>query len=155
MNARTWFSIRPAHTYDCDLFYQLRNDPEYRKYFRNAGHIPYPEHTHWYYMKLGSKDARYLTVVSHTGAGVGYIRFDRMGGREWSISVAIVPQLRWRGIMSRMVPAAFGYLGDWGVGVTAQVHPDNAAALRLFRGLGFTEIGMQDKYMVFRKAILQ
>ena len=149
MNSDTLYSIRPAHTYDCELFHELRNDPNYRRYFQQQKDIPFEEHNLWFYKKLESDDARYFTIITFNGVAVGYIRFDKMDRGDWSISVAIKPNLRWRGIMSRMILAALQNMPE--CTIIARVHRDNTASIRLFESVRFAPTGTEGEFMVFMR----
>ncbi|GBD10099.1 N-alpha-acetyltransferase RimI [Candidatus Thermoflexus japonica] len=85
----------------------------------------------------------YVWVEGGRVVGYAMVRRFRPGVEGWLIAnVAVAPEFRGRGIGRALVSACLEYARAHGARWAAlQVRADNAPALRLYRSLGFVEIG--------------
>lgn len=89
--------IRPAHAYDASLYYRCRFDVDARIMSGSTEEVTFGDHLLWFLGKINAPlSARYYTIVLSNGTGIGYVRFDSIKGNEWEISIAIVPDPRYR-----------------------------------------------------------
>jgi len=75
------------------------------------------------------------TIVAKAGTNARGLGYDQIGG------IYTLPERRGRGIGASLVGALVEAIAAAGRGVSLFVKPGNAAALSLYRGLGFEDIG--------------
>jgi RimJ/RimL family protein N-acetyltransferase len=84
-------------------------------------------------------DARF-DIVMRDGEPIGRIIVDRPGTHLHIVDQAIVPRWRGQGIGSSIMRALMHEAADAAIPLRLKVVPTNAAALRLYRRLGFRPI---------------
>ncbi len=86
---------------------------------------------------------RHLLIVELDGKSAGQIRFDRIGGDRYEISVSLGPEWRGRGLGTRALRGACGWLWKHtdAVGVEAEVRQENEASKGAFLNAGFRPEG--------------
>jgi ribosomal protein S18 acetylase RimI-like enzyme len=84
------------------------------------------------------------TVVARDvrGAVVGWLEAHRVAGEVHVLGLGVAPERRCRGIATALVRAV---MAD-GEPVHLEVRASNVAALRLYRRLGFDEVGVRPRY---------
>lgn len=86
-------------------------------------------------------DSRLIVVGEDDGGPIGTVRWDR-GCTGWEVSITVAPDRRGQGLAEPLLRAGEDALRDRigaGVLVTAVVHGDNAASVRLFVRAGYRE----------------
>lgn len=98
-------------------------------------------------------DRRYLVHTDRSDAGpgpvglMGYSGVLRAGSDADILTVAVAPAARGRGIGKLLVAALLEIAEGWrSQAVYLEVEQDNSAAAGLYRGLGFTEMGVRRHY---------
>ena len=93
------------------------------------------------------QDRRYL-VLREPGLGLtGYAGILRTGSDADVLSVAVAPAYRRRGHGTTLVRALLDIARDWNcLAVFLEVEQDNAAALGLYKALGFQKAGIRRHY---------
>lgn len=134
-------SLRPATLDDEDLMLAWQQFPGARRFARNVDAPDRETHTAWIRDTLDNPESM-LNVIECNGA-VGVLRLDRRPYRgdlaAFEVSL-LIKQDRYRGgigkaalaLARRLVPGAI---------LLAEIHPDNAASIALFRGSGYEEDG--------------
>ncbi|MCQ2540226.1 MAG: GNAT family N-acetyltransferase [Acetatifactor sp.] len=121
-----------------DLIYELASDPETRAQSFITEAIPYATHKLWFTKTLENPD-RKLYVVLHGDVPVGSYRLD-LKGDQAEIGYTVAPGYRHRGYGKELLKYGEKQAKSLGLKVlTAQVKKGNAASLKLFRSLGYTE----------------
>lgn len=121
-----------------DLIYELASDPETRAQSFITEAIPYATHKLWFVKTLENPD-RKLYVVLHGDVPVGSYRLD-LEGDQAEIGYTVAPGYRHRGYGKELLKYGEKQAKALGLKVlTAQVKKGNAASLKLFRSLGYTE----------------
>lgn len=168
--------IRPSNIYDAGLYYLCRFDVDARIMSGSTDQVNYGSHLKWFRRKISTPiSARYYTIILDNGEGIGYVRFDSIGGNKWEISIAIVPNVKHRrlGHATRALEAAIndmrknivdhkhtfftlrpycttGYMNENQVEFIARTHPDNIAAKKVFVRLGFELIAIEYGFEIYR-----
>lgn len=131
---------RPATLDDAEQLLVWRNDPDTRRWSRSSDTIDLDAHRRWLAGSLERVD-RHLLVVSDDDGPVGTVRWDR-DCAGWEVSITVAPDRRGRGLAGPLLRAGEDALREWigaGTPVTATVHGDNAASLRLFTRAGYRD----------------
>jgi [ribosomal protein S18]-alanine N-acetyltransferase len=77
----------------------------------------------------------------------GFVMFDAADGDSEILTLAVAPAARRSGLGRVLMQAAMDEAAAAGAqGMSLEVAADNAAALALYRGLGFAEIGRRRRY---------
>jgi len=143
--------LRPASQADAERLLEWRNDAEARAASRNSGAIAPPEHAAWLATVLADPE-RLLLVAELAGEPVGQVRFDRLAGGRYEISVGLAPAARGRRLSSRLIALGLERLREShpGAVVEAHVRHSNARSLATFRRAGFrpTSEPAEDDFLV-------
>jgi RimJ/RimL family protein N-acetyltransferase len=139
--------IRTALQADSERLLAWRNDPVTRAASRNSEVVAIAAHERWLQGVLTAPD-RELLVGESSGDPVGQVRFDRLGGERWEISVTVAPHARGRGLGRALVAAGVEWL--WAARpdarvVEALVREGNERSLRVFEGCGFVPVHSEDE----------
>lgn len=127
--------LRLAERTDSDLMFAWQSLPEVRRYARHPEMPSRAGHDAWVESALASPE-RVLTLILHGGAPVGVLRFDRLDAApSYEISILVDPRLHGRGVAAAALRLGQTLLR--GATLHAEVDPENAASLQLFRGAGF------------------
>jgi ribosomal protein S18 acetylase RimI-like enzyme len=86
-------------------------------------------------------------IVELAGEPIGRIVVDRPGDRIALVDQAIVPLFRSRGVGTAIMRALMDEAAAGGMPLRLMVSGENAAALRLYRRLGFRPIGEANPYL--------
>jgi RimJ/RimL family protein N-acetyltransferase len=136
-------TFRRAAQTDCDQLLEWRNAADTRAASRNTDVVGTEEHNAWLERVLADPD-RHLLIVELDGESAGQIRFDRVGGsHRYEISVSLGPEWRGRGLGTRALRGACGWLWKHtnAVGVEAEVRQENKASSAAFLSAGFRPAG--------------
>jgi pseudaminic acid biosynthesis-associated methylase len=133
--------LRPATLADCERLWRWRNDPATRRASFDEREIALDDHRRWLAAALADA-AREVYVVLADGEAAGTVRLDR-AGPEATVSIAIAPEVRGRGLgaaaLRALVERAFA-AGDVDR-LVARVKPDNPASRAAFEAAGFRVVG--------------
>lgn len=148
-------TLRSATPGDADLLLAWRNDPLTRQWSRNPGLVAQADHRNWLRNALASPDRILLIAQDAEQMPVGTIRFDRVSGGSWEVSITVAPECRGRGLARRVLAAGERELGNRQPAdtVLASVHEDNTVSIRLFCTAGYRQIGGAGRFRRFTKAL--
>jgi len=147
--------MRPASLDDADFILEWRNDPETRKHSRNSDVISTERHEAWMRRVLDNEEQTLLVGVDEHGLPVGVVRFDvERDGDEISINLA--PSRRGQGLGRELLTAALAWHDGFAPSraVIAQIHRDNTASQRLFRGAGFVPLRSEGEFAVLARPVV-
>jgi RimJ/RimL family protein N-acetyltransferase len=133
--------VRPAESRDLYCLWIWANDPETRRASFRRAVIPWSEHVAWFQRRQGD-EAPVLIGETAEHQPVGSVRFDTTDDwRTARMSYVIAPEARRRGWSRPLVTEGVRLFRTLrpGATITARVMADNAASLRVFRGLGWSE----------------
>jgi len=104
--------------------------------------------------ELASPFGLYL-ALEEGGEPVGQIGLKLVGAEAHVMTLAVRPEHRRRGHARALVAAALGLATERGAAEAhLEVRPTNAAALGLYRSLGFVEAGRRPRYYGDEDALL-
>ncbi|HET7475534.1 MAG TPA: bifunctional UDP-2,4-diacetamido-2,4,6-trideoxy-beta-L-altropyranose hydrolase/GNAT family N-acetyltransferase [Dermatophilaceae bacterium] len=131
-------TARPATAADAELLWRWRNDPGTRAMSRQRGEVQLADHLAWLRDSLGRPD-RLLLVVEDGGSPVGTVRWDRLAGQGWQVSITVDPGRRGQGLGAAVLAAGEVALRakDPTGPRLAGVHETNEASYRLFLRAGY------------------
>lgn len=135
--------LRRATEADAVMLLEWRNDPVTRANSRNTARIkPGGQHERWLQDVLADPD-RSLLIAELDGESIGQVRFDRLAGDEWEISITLDPARRAQGLGALLIRSGVDWLRrEVGpVPVIAEVRDSNELSMRAFRACGFTDAG--------------
>lgn len=131
--------LRSATLADARLLHSWRNHPTVRAVSGTQDPIAFDAHERWMISTLASPD-RWLFVAKVGDLNVGAIRFDRLEGGHFEVSLNLDADLQGIGLGRRMLLAGEQEMlrrQPQGLVVDARVLPDNAASQRLFVAAGY------------------
>lgn len=128
--------LRPASMEDAPLLWEWANDPLTRDRSLDTRPILWSDHLDWLEEMLGRDDALAFIGEQH-GTPVGIVRFGLQGDKS-VISVTVAPDVRGRGVGSRLIRRATALSVElWQVPVEAVIRPENMASIRSFERAGY------------------
>ncbi|MGA1794832.1 MAG: GNAT family N-acetyltransferase [bacterium] len=139
----TKVSLRPAITADCELLWNLRNDPNVRESAFETGFIPYEHHVKWFNKRLNSEDVKIFIVQDQNLRPVGQIRFDigDDGCAEIDISINSAERGKGYGTTALKKACVIG-LEDLHIKkFVAHIKTGNKASILVFSKAGFSRAG--------------
>lgn len=136
MTVNSSLRIRPATADDSAVLMTWRNDPSAYRWYRTDRPVTDEEHASWVAARLAAPNPD-LWVADLAGQPAGSVNLSASG----EISVVVDPAARGHGVGRALVEHASAAAARDGMpNVTAVVHRDNAASIRLFESVGFTRV---------------
>ena len=136
---------------DCNLVFDLSNDPIVRANSFSTERIEYADHVQWYKKMLNDSDVLFFLVFDNADF-VGQIRFKRESWQDEKcvISLSISEKFRGKGIAGCFLVLGIQELNkSWHEikEVTAEVKKGNVASAKLFESAGFrtAEVGENNR----------
>ena len=136
-------AVRAAVPADRRIVFEWAIAPLTRAMSFNTAPILWEDHCRWFDAKLDDPATR-LLILEHDGRAAGQARFDLADERA-TISVALAPGARGRGLSTPAIIAALAALPMSVTGCDAFIKPDNTRSIRAFERAGFTERGGDDQ----------
>lgn len=136
-------TVRAATLADESTLYEWRNDPRTRIASRNRDAIPFNVHVEWLHAVLLDPGRILLIGETEEHVAIGTVRFDARAdgpGSAFEVSVNVAPSHRGRGLSRHLLLTAEEHLREavGGPTVLANIRPENAPSLKLFRSCGYT-----------------
>lgn len=138
MSSDSPVELRLATADDVDFVWRVNNHPSVREQSLTIATIPWEQHVEWFASKLSSSSTIFF-IAERDRSPVATVRFDLEGEHDATISVAVSPAYRSRGIGTHTIRA--------GTETFARAHPDraitaciratNVASLTAFRRAGY------------------
>lgn len=146
---------RPAQASDADLLLSWRNDPGTRRWSRTAGVVTREHHVNWLNAARGS-EACELLIVERDGVPAGTVRWDRLDGFDWEVSITVDPLLRGRSTGTTALDVGQRWLAAWvdePLRAVARLRPENVASARLFSRSGYARAPELDQppFLAYRR----
>lgn len=130
--------FRSAAATDMETVFRWQTAPGARRFARNPEPPAWGEHREWFARKLASKDCIFSIVMAEAEP-VGFVRLDARGENSFEVSILIDQNQQGKGVALAALAGARRLLPN--AIFVAEVHPDNAASLALFRGAGYAYDG--------------
>lgn len=138
-------SLRKATAADCEIVWQLNNDPDARAQSLSSASIPWADHQKWYAQAL-SDPKMTMWMIEVDGATGGVVRLHERD--RTVISIALAKEQRGKGVASEAIAKACTMHGG---PIDSLVIVGNAASLRAFEKAGFHE---RDRTTINGKAVV-
>lgn len=91
--------IRSAKKEDSKRIWEIRNNPQTRKFSNNQSEFPFEQHDIWYQQKYFSEaDNHCFVLCDNSEIVIGYCRYDRSEKEEFVVSIAIDSGYQARGM---------------------------------------------------------
>jgi RimJ/RimL family protein N-acetyltransferase len=134
----TQLTVRRALQEDVMDILRWRNDPHVCAMSRQHEPIDEAVHRTWYARAMDDPD-RLLIIGILRSIKVGIVRFDRLHGSFWEVSITLTPEARGRGLGRRLLELALEclHVAHAPTGVLAVARLANEPSVRLFLSLGF------------------
>lgn len=87
-----------------------------------------------------------LVVEGEDGAAVGFILCRAIAGEAEILTLAVRPSARRRGVAAALVQAAAALAAETAEALLLEVAADNAGAIALYEGAGFSRVGRRAGY---------
>jgi UDP-2,4-diacetamido-2,4,6-trideoxy-beta-L-altropyranose hydrolase len=138
--------LRPALAEDVAFFWRCREGNDAWRYYKSMKPTSFQRHHLWYEEAL-SNDDLVLLIAEVDQREVGYVWFKKMLN-ELSISVAIAPSFRGRGLGKQLIAHAIEYVEGWcDLPIKAEVHAGNLGSLKAFKTNGFVEKATDNSFV--------
>jgi len=134
---------RRATREDAAMILKWRNAPYVRSVSRDNSVIEWEAHLAWFERIAASTD-HLLLIVEKNAVPVGVVRFDRLAGQRYEISLYLNPVVAGLRLGLPMIGAAQQALSreaGCDIIILAETLPGNAVSQRLFRNAGYTQSG--------------
>lgn len=134
-------SLRPADRLDAQLLLDWSNEPATRAASFGRAPIAWDDHLRWLEATIASA-ARHLFVASQRAVPVGTARFDLDRDGDATVSLALDPAARGRGLAPQLLGALGAQARAAGARrLVAYIAPDNVASVRSFERAGYVRVG--------------
>jgi len=118
-----------------------RNSSKIVKYTRTQSPISTQEHSHWFKKRLEVSELEPILIFMHGEASVGMTRLDliRSLPKTYEVSILVDEGFQNAGLGTRMLFQTCSHAAKKlsATFVTADIHNDNYASIKLFTNLGF------------------
>ncbi|UQA58061.1 GNAT family N-acetyltransferase [Polyangium aurulentum] len=138
-------SLRPARADDAGRIWVWNNEPSVRRASLRTASIPWADHRAWYAARLQDGATAFWIVQTPEDGAIGSVRI-QPSGEEDTISIALAPGARGRGVGTRAIAEAVARrLAAGGARpIVALIRPDNEASARAFARAGFVAEGRRE-----------
>ena len=142
--------LRPVSMADATNIYQWRYFGDAAKFYRETAVPDFAAHLAWLETALG-QPSRHLLIAQEGGADIAHLRFD-VSALGAEISISVNPEFRGKKKGHSILASALEYGRKMKLGtITARVHENNLASVRLFRSVGFSPVSQEGKFFVMEK----
>lgn len=143
---------------DCNLVYNLSNDPEVRANSFNTALIEYSNHVAWYNRTLTDENVLFFLLFEDNDF-IGQIRFSRETKESDSciISLSITKQFRGKGMGSVFLQKGMGEMNKtWPdiKKIIAEIKKENKSSISLFERNGFRKI-VENENFIYESEIIK
>jgi UDP-2,4-diacetamido-2,4,6-trideoxy-beta-L-altropyranose hydrolase len=139
--------LRPARIDDAELLLRLRNDHPSVRFSRSGRAVGAQEHRHWLEQALASGERTRIWIAELDGVSIGQVRVD-VTEEDSRVSIAVDPTARGQGAATAMLEAV--QRTSAGGSLTAEVHQENLASMRLFTASGFRIVESRENFVLLR-----
>jgi RimJ/RimL family protein N-acetyltransferase len=146
-------TLVPALSEHCAFFLACRSDADSVRWSRTGRAITVEEHKAWYPKAMDNPGVR-LRVAMVDGEPVGTVRVDLQGG-VGDVGIALAIESRGKGLGRKVLQAMIADCAadPQVVSLTASVHAENTASLRVFGAVGFATDGESDGFRSLRRPV--
>ncbi len=138
--------IRKATLTDCDMIFELSNDPVVRENSLNQNEIKYENHVTWFSNILNSPDFEVFIVEDMGGKFVGQVRFENNDSGCY-IGLSICKEFRGKHLGSTVIE--LGTKKTKFAFIYAVIKNNNTPSIKSFTKAGYKEIGSSSKCRTF------
>ncbi len=137
--------LRKVNQEDCELLWNLANDPTVRSASFSSDIISWEEHIKWFTNKLNSTNCYYFIVLNNHDKLIGQIRFDVNSQLQAEVNISINLKERGKGYASHLIKLAVEHLFAHTLikSINAFIKSDNQASIKSFQKAGFKYIGIE------------
>ncbi|MEM7215449.1 MAG: UDP-2,4-diacetamido-2,4,6-trideoxy-beta-L-altropyranose hydrolase [Pseudomonadota bacterium] len=139
--------IVPATMDDARLIYDARYSDGAERYYRNPAKPDYSDHVRWMENALQSRTHN-LLVLKLANEFIAHVRFDIVPGNSEraEVGIALAPESRGKGLALPALQAGAAHAKSKSFKtIDAEVHPENAASIKLFEAAGFKAVGSDEE----------
>ena len=144
--------LRKALPTDRDRYFRWVNDEEVQRASFKGHTVTKEEHRAWYEKALADPDVD-MFVCMDFFLGLGQVRLTKDPSTEGTalISYSVDRDMRGQGVAKRMLSMMEPLAAKKYSLLRAEVKPDNAASIKVFRDLGYREVSRDEEKLVFEK----
>lgn len=140
-------TLRPATSADAQMLLKWRNDPVSRAMSGQSDVVTKAEHIGWFEAALSDPN-RLIHIGEWNGAPFGMVRLDIGAEGMATVSIAIAPQQRGKGLARALLRCAIEASPT--PRFRALIKPDNGSSIATFAGLGFFRVAEADGFLEYR-----
>ena len=132
--------LRRAVEADSEMLWLWRNDPLMRAMAKSHDPVSWSRHSEWFTRAIANDDV-FLFIAETGGDAAAMVRFD-VAGDEALVSINVAPPFRGRQIGGVALREACRMFSEQRpeISLIAEIHPDNAASVRIFSEAGFRKV---------------
>lgn len=147
-------TLRDARQEDAPSIYNWRYEGDAACYYRSHDIPSHQEHLIWFKRALASGEQS-LLIAEVAGQPVGHLRLDPGNRTDVAeVALCIAPDSRGKGdgLRSLLLLSDIAQRQDLAC-LTAEVHTENDASVRLFKSAGFEIVGQDNEFIAFEKLL--
>lgn len=142
--------LKKADFSDIEFLWYLRNQPEVFKFFKNPRETQWQEHINWIMPVIFGKTNKELFVALFDKKPVGQIRLDWQENKNAEVSISLLKEFQGRGLGAKLLGQGIkSAKKKKAKALFAEIHPQNAASVRLFEKSGFKFQEEKDGFLIY------
>ena len=146
-------SLRGIDESDAEKIVEWRAAPDVYRYFKSPHQVTLQEHLTWYRTRYLADPSRFdwMAIENNTGKRIGVFGLVHTGD-EAEVNYLLSPTAQGKGYAAEAVSALISYAtATWHVThMTAEIHKDNAASIRLAERLGFQLSAVDGVFLIYK-----
>ena len=142
---------------DSDFVLCIRNSDGARRFSQETSLISANNHHRWFSTRLAEADNEPFWVITLENLNIGYVRFDKESENSFVVSIALAEEFRGQNFGETALANSIVVFQNRfpGIEVSAIVHAENLASLRIFEACGFSERGRLGDFIDFKLNYVQ
>jgi len=143
--------LRKVKEEDIRSVFELSNQDYVRRYSINKNMIQWSEHIKWFESTINDKNVVFYVVTNKNEEFLGQIRF-KIDNQNATVSISLSEKLRGKGLSKVILHQSIEKLFEerkFVEEVIAFVSEDNIASKKLFEGLDFRKVGIENNMIKF------
>jgi RimJ/RimL family protein N-acetyltransferase len=141
-------NLRPATIEDADLLLRWRNDLGTRLHSFKQDIIAKEEHLAWLQRRIDNPEHEVWIIQGHA-IPCATVRFDSRGDDAFEVGIIVAPEIRGEGLGAEILGlACTAHRRHW---LFADVKAGNVASQRIFERTGFTPVGGDETFTMYRR----
>lgn len=143
--------LRKVKEKDMRSVFELSNQNYVRRYSINKNMIQWSDHIRWFKSILNDENVVFYVVTNENEEFLGQVRF-KIDNQSAIVSISLSEKLRGKGLSKSILYQSIKNVfneKEFVEDIIAIVSEENSASKKLFEGLNFREVGIEDNMIKF------